>query len=420
MVTNQYQTINIIYVPQKENRYRLFADFFRFCGFFVVENNASEALLDCLNISCCDTNVYTDGTDVQNPRNPNIIIDTSLYGDDLEAQQTLLTSVIQKTPFDQCSKDALMIIAVIFAKNNLLSAMNTINVYYKVMDLIDNAFESFCSAYVMLSDHMELENKYIDYARLNCTRLANEICFLQSWPMKFLTDAILQLADDLVKKYPDFTSVYVLQAFIADTDSQYQKSAEQFYRKALMLMNDQPYSSYIYYRLGRNYEKFHKDMDTAVVCYKKAFDVNEKNYKACYKLGLYWKNRDTGKAVTYLENILDILNKRYGSDMLHSTGYEYLYKARMKLGEILQKTDVYKAIKNYNVVLEMMDHMTALKNTGNKCLYKELYGSLSHRYMEESLKRMSKLCVQMNLYNCYMEIQDEENAKHCWKSAGAL
>ena len=397
---------------------RFLTDFFRFIGFFVYNFYRESPELKEI-----DTLIYLYINDDE-----SIIADNKYFSiksidlseEDKQTQISYLCDIIEriKNVNEDFKQVGLEQLAEIFVEKELMREINSINTFYKNKDLMQEAYDNFYMAYNDIRKLMEgeyTESKYVIYSRANCARYINEICNVNSWSRAFYTEKLIELLKSLVHKDSNFVNAYLLCGFIGDLDKNYCSDSIEFYQTVLQTIGRHPYSSYVYYRLARIYEKSFNDDEKAFLYYQKSYEVNRTNYRAAYKLGVYEAHAGHyEKSVAWFQKIVDLLAKRYESNEMHAVGYDYIYKAYSKLGGLYLE-DLSMPEKALDFYCQLEKFFEKFNNSNS--FYKDIYGDKFSIYFNETKERYNKYRADVALSKVYSELEDGEKSDFYWNKA---
>lgn len=291
--------------------------------------------------------------------------------------------------------DTLKKIAAVFVENHLLKARNSFAYFYSKADLVQAAQDQYVEALLTLSKDEKLNkktSKYYIYATVNIARFINETCSFLKQELLFDTQKCMDEIDGALKLDPAFANIYALKGFLAEIDPQFRKGCGSYYMKAVEELGDQPYTSYLYYRLARYYEKVESDWNTAGKYYKKSLEVNSEEYRTVYKIMLMEKKeRKYIEAIESCKKICNILDTKLQHNYLQKKEYEYLMKSYHSEGILYGKylnneTGASKAFEDRNQLCEKIGR----EENG---IYIQIYGEDDAEKFREMTYKEFKLII---------------------------
>ena len=162
-------------------------------------------------------------------------------------------------------------------------------------------------------------------------------------------------------------------------------------------------AAFLYYQLGRYYEKQRKSLEDAEFCYEKANTLEQDSYRILYKKALMSRRHDNiQEAIVFCEQILDVLGKKYGKDNLSAKQQIYQYKCYRLLGDLHLKSEEYTSAESaYKRALKISE-------TENN-----FYGKLGKAGCFERVffMCMPKQPLYRELVRCALQYGDDEAAR---------
>lgn len=415
------RTVRIVHDELRGDEYRLLAGYFRLIGIFVCECTADEvseadseydAVLkisenaDQWTSSDKDSNVF-DG--------PWLSLRTS--GDE---QKKYLSDMLETVFFQsenilEMEKDSLCKIMNIYIDHSLLKYIYSMNYFYKVETVINGSFPELAKSYNDLTiweQGQGEQSKYSLYARIDMARILNELCSMSDRERPFDTAKLVAGTQKIMEWDSEYYNVYVLNGFLCDIDIRYHADVPFYYQKALDKIAGKPYASYVYYRLGRYYEKSLQDMKKALEQYRMAYEANNRHYRSIYKIALACKEeRDYEGACAWYKRIEDILYKKKEKNYLQPIEYEYLFKTFSNMGDIYKMylSSFYRAAECFEKGIEVVENL----DNGKNDFFDSMYGEDCSEYRKNTLKRLNKKKLYRELIDVYTELKDEKNLQRC-------
>lgn len=233
-------------------------------------------------------------------------------------------------------------------------------------------------------DEIEDPCLYTRYARINIEHKIRGVCAQTSGLVQTASlvpaKELLRQAEELYSDYPDYDGTLLLASSICKSDSLLYLSASNYFR--LLLETARPrensFNSVANYEYGRYLERVYRDWDRAIRFYRKAAELNPRNYQAQFKLGCY-EAQHRGDYISAIE----VFQKLRGGIAKYYSGDEQLdyTKLPLKCIQYLYKTDIWLWILNrelqYTISAGLsleQAHQDALEYQENRCL-KQVYAS---------------------------------------------
>ncbi len=369
---NKYvRCIKIVHHPAEVKMYRMLSAFFRFVGIFVCENLIGDEYGDEVDWISRIEEGSEDGSESLEDRVNSVLIE-------MEEQ-------VGEEDFEVLNQ-----IWEMFNEYDLMRGSYAIDyfgnsgrkyIYQRMEQAIEN-FESVLGQLELLEQSREEKawgNVYLWMAKANCRRRIYEI-YTMLWSAidngKYQKDldpqtqlrklyeehyidfeAVIEDIQKVLDKEPQFFAAYAVRGFVKEINEDYMVESVDDIKKAIALIGDKSYTSYLYYRIGRYYEKIRPNMDKKMIYYRKAVEADHHNFRAVYKLALNEQDHNHfTEAKELWEDILEILGIKWDLPSSQTVECAYLYKAYRKLGVLYNRTGHYtkgieflkKAEKIYN------------------------------------------------------------------------
>ncbi len=248
---------------------------------------------------------------------------------------------------------------------------------------------------------------YCQYMLIKLRYKINDISKMLGKGRVYRTQNMLKRIDKLLKEEPDFVRGSYLRGHICVADQQYSMEAEGCYIHAIYVMLTKYMNcedaAFLYYQLGRYYEKQRKSLEDAEFCYEKANTLEQDSYRILYKKALMSRRHDNiQEAIVFCEQILDVLGKKYGKDNLSAKQQIYQYKCYRLLGDLHLKSEEYTSAESaYKRALKISE-------TENN-----FYGKLGKAGCFERVffMCMPKQPLYRELVRCALQYGDDEAAR---------
>lgn len=292
----RFKNINIIINPADNSNYLFFAEFFKLCGVFVVKSesepfektafagapqSAPEKQLD-IRKKWCWSDIPADGQWEMNEK-------TLLYN----AVQSVFKADQETVPA------ALGILVKAYVEADLVH-WNCLERYFynPTQERLISCRSAFFKAISILKKckaRTVQKDVWYQFFLVSCKNKVNILCQKLGKKTHFNVGTLLDEAFSLGLDYIDCRQGYVLTANIADSHWQYYSASRIFYERAKKL--DGFWDAYIYYRMGRYYEKMEDDKGQALAVYKQSLSLAPWNYRSLYKVALLnYSNGNIGEA----------------------------------------------------------------------------------------------------------------------------
>lgn len=419
------RTVKIVHSQLNGGEYRLLADFFRIIGCFVSECTLEEEPQEKFDLTIVIGKLFHEENKEKIEKFPNqdrmIIIDLfeeSMKEECIRKEQPCikyLQDCLSKIP--KCEGISLMDdeltnlnqLAGIYVENELMQSRCTASYMFDDKEIVQEAQKKYAEAFVKvkeLSDKTKQRNSYVEFMRIDLARLLNETNSFRDERFLFDINKLLDYADHLHEKYPDFHNLYIYQGLLAELDRYTADQANEYYQKALEQIGGREYAVYANYRLGRYYERRRRNSEKALQYYKEANRLNRHSYRTLYKLGMYHRDHnEPSEAIRYFSLIITDLSYKKDNNYLQQKEYEYLYKAYCLLGNIYEKQEKYQdAIEQYE---EAMKVIVMLDRDDNRW-YREIFGTEAKKYLKSIKKRWPLNTVWECLMRIYLILGNQE------------
>lgn len=389
--------IKIVHPLDKIRLYRILSAFFRFIGIFVCENITGQEYGGKTDWR------YEVEPDSEDLREPGTSLEKKIY-DVLQDMRDLFGTDVLEV-LDQ--------IADIFIRFDLMRCSYALEYFgdvgkeyiYQQMKKGMIQFEVTLKKLETLETQYGEEhvgNIYIWAAKSNCRRRANEIRAIiwnsiqrglygstdtekeylkqELWEQHFYS--FEEISGDIVKilrKAPEFYGAHAIRGFSMEVDDDYRIDSFVEMERATQKIGDESFASYVYYRMGRYYEKIRHDLPKMIDYYKKAYEVDSHNYRAIHKLVVYTfmekqyegtvsKDERYKEAIRLLEKLRSILEGRKSMPSLQPVECAYLYKTYSNMGKAYIRLGEYDKAWNYLKKAE-----SVYNNSENEDLKKGFY-----------------------------------------------
>ena len=210
-------------------------------------------------------------------------------------------------------------------------------------------FLCFNHCYSKLLEKQLTLGKTGEYDRYAILKLKYKLNQMGKWigagPL-FKTQTMLDEVECLRRQNPDFIRINYLGAKICVADSRYLADGEMYYgyaiEKVKELHSDAPVEDFLYYQVGKYFEKLRGDLKRAKKYYDLACQCNLRAYRSLYKIAQAYKaDGETEEAIAKLNQIIELLLNGYQMHMVMPKQQIYLYKCFVLLGDIYFQDRVF-------------------------------------------------------------------------------
>lgn len=377
--------IKIVHPLDKIRLYRILSAFFRFIGIFVCENITGQ---EYGGKTDWRYEVEPDSEDLSEPGAPlekkiyDVLQDMKdLFGTDVLGVLDQIADIFIRFDLMRCSY-ALEYFGDVgkeYIYQEMKKGMAQFEIALKELEALEAQY-----------GEAHVGSIYIWAAKSNCRRRENEIRAIiwnsiqsglygstakekeylkqELWERHFYS--FEEISRDIVKilrKVPEFYGAHAIRGFSMEVDDDYRIDSFAEMERAAETIGEKSFASYVYYRMGRYYEKIRHDLPKKIDYYKKAYEIDSHNYRAIHKLVVYTfmekqygdmisKEKRYEETIRLLENLRNILEDRRSMPSLQPVECAYLYKtysnmgkAYIRLGEYDKAWDYLKKAENvYN------------------------------------------------------------------------
>ena len=205
--------------------------------------------------------------------------------------------------------------------------------------------------------------EYLKHAIIYSKRKINELCNFRSFARIYDTGELLEEARQIWTYDADFSEVEVLQSKIALSDTEYYLLSILYLTEGKEKCKIPFIRSFYCYRIGKRQEELGR-IESSKLLYEEAWNLNHFNFRALFKLAVYYINRkEYEKADNYLIKLLLIINPYYNSQptfyskILSVIELEYIRKCYQLLAKIGLRMDygTYYVNYQYERIFKLMD-----------------------------------------------------------------
>lgn len=264
----------------------------------------------------------------------------------------------------------------------------------------------------------ERSSKYYLAALSNCQRRHNELYTiiwnacqnktLEGQEREFLYQELKQSmyqSYDTINRHilrileldSEFYGAYAIRGFVKYVDANLVLESGYDFMTAVNMCGNKSYASYILYRIGNYFEIYRKEPEEEKKYYQQAYDHDNHNYRAIYKLAIYYKRRKQYKnSLKFWEELLAVLEGKKKMESLQPIECAYLYKAFYNIGLI------YTDMKEYErAVIALEEAMKFENRNKNQPFYNWMFGPCGEKFKQAAVKKLNLADCQENLSNVY-------------------
>lgn len=223
---------------------------------------------------------------------------------------------------------------------------------------------------------------------------------------------MLEQLDTIIREYPDFIRASYLAGHICAADGQHLRKAEQYYKQAIYSMHtlypDDAEESFLWYRLGRYFEKKRKDLEKAEICYTESYNRDTMWFRVLFKMALFKKRHQREiETIDLCNQIIAAILNGYDMEELTPKKQIYSFKCFRLMGEVFSELGRYDlAERSYLRAIQLSETDNNYYNdllsaaSGYKCFNEVLYAC------------MPKQPVYRQLIHCAMGMADVGKAEN--------
>lgn len=336
----------------------------------------------------------------------------------------ILDSIYAESDEEVVSAGQLEKLIDIYVENGLwLHSMNMQYYAQRRSDAISEAKVNFLSAYealekvLMNKENMGAERRLYEYALLWCKVKINNACNYGKEMLYFPLEDVANGCRNLCAAYPDFSNAKILLGLCYEPSSNSANEALAAFDSALKELQDECFSSAVYYWMGKRYEPYFNRKELAKKAYNLAYQKKPK-FRSIFKLAIAAKdNGDNERAIEKFDEILWKLKLKEELHFLDPLEIEYQFKI------YVQKCYIYYKDDNVIAAIKAGEEAVRIKNTvDNKemndtenLFFNKFYGGDSDRYRKILTERFSVNVVYKMLSECYSKIFKVDKAREYQK-----
>lgn len=186
--------------------------------------------------------------------------------------------------------------------------------------------QMYYDCYTDLYDYEEEDNAiYIEYAKINCARLMNEVCQSMGMTDYFKQKVLMKQAEQLTEQNPEFTMGKILAGFCGIKKQDLWCEGSRYLDEAIKKEEKNPCINFVRYAYGHFLECGQKEFDAAEEQYKRMRQIDSNEYRVSFKEGRKWfREENYLEAKISFHKVTDILNERR---IYFPVDEEYEYKS---------------------------------------------------------------------------------------------
>lgn len=265
-------------------------------------------------------------------------------------------------------EEILKSIAVLYVNNNIMQSVLYTKCFYKQEELYRRALKHYTAFLGQLNqlqvedDNEDMMKYIISYSKFE----VNLICKNNSYEFLYPVEDLLEVCQELAKKYSSNEQIHILTADIKlELEERWLEASDEYASAQLA------HCAYAYYKWGRIVRKYLKDYESALPILKKAVEIKPDYFAAWYQIGMCLeKKSDYFGALKAFQKIGGILERKYKNHLLAPVELEYLFKSLMKMAQIY-KTE----LDNYVTAYAYSDLAESVKvEAGNTTYLSHVWG----------------------------------------------
>ncbi|MXP74798.1 hypothetical protein GN277_05205 [Lachnospiraceae bacterium WCA-9-b2] len=321
-------SIRIICKRSQNEDFVFFEEFFKLCGIFVIR--CAEPQIPHLSE---DDEEYTD-YELDITHNFGWMVQK-------ENEKMMLKKAIEMVYGGNRSfRDELSYLAPVYVNHDLkLHNMRERYFYAPVFSRVYESLANFRAA-VRELEETKINGRHVKYFRISCQHKINVLLGKLHKEKEYSGYMLIADALNLCGRERGYTQGYLLAGIVADGDLQFLNDSIHFYDNAFT--GKKEIDAYIHYRKGRYYEKIDHDEERALTEYRKAYRMDQSNYRALFKVAIielsigemYMDYRYIRRSISTFREIPELLYDDIENCNLLPIQLEYLAKTYKNLYDI--------------------------------------------------------------------------------------
>ncbi len=347
-------SIRIICNQSQNEDFAFFEEFFKLCGIFVIR--------------CVETQISHLSEDDEGYTDYELDITHNFrWMAHRENEKVMLRNAIDTVyGGNRVVKDELSYLAPVYVNHDLkLHNMRERYFYTPVFPRVYESLEKFRDAFREL-EKIKINGRHVKYFRISCQHKINALLGKLHKEKEFSGYSLIADALDLYVREGVYPQRYLLAGIVADGDLQYLNDSIHFYDNAFT--GKREIDAYIHYRKGRYYEKIDHDEESALTEYRKAYRMDQSNYRALFKVAIielsigemYMDYRYIQRSISAFREIPELLYNDIRNCNLLPIQLEYLAKTYKNLYDIYdiwmeRKSSAMQALYEFCDLDKMID-----------------------------------------------------------------
>lgn len=280
----------------------------------------------------------------------------------------LLKKFVEQIWDDEAEQAVLLFLSKVYCENNLFFYLyNEGNRKFvqeqhyslKIRQRLEEAlretaelsFDHFRKGYNSLYQRVQQEpeeclfkiSPYYSYAQIVLMYKLNQKMMTMEEGSVFKLESLLEHAERLMEKTPDFIRINYLVGSICRDKEGYYRRAEHYFIKTLKMLEKKKVnglSAFVYYRLGNLEDSIFGRKEIAQICYRNAYHWNDQYYPVMLKIA---EMSDSQKGIELCNEVIRILMNGYSMEKVMPKQQIYAYEDFKMLGDIFKNYDDYDA-----------------------------------------------------------------------------
>lgn len=394
-------------VSSVENRVKssFFAEFFRLCGIYVVEDliygNEDIDTSEVFDFTLYFTSLSKNISELNNDEKLQWLLDMIANFSKDESNGEI-----------RFEKDVFETIAKIYVSGNLSKYLANIQYYRINYCKQEETLQALMSAYKQLSA-LEPRGRIVEYATLYCASKANAASYAINEFFVYDIERLSKECLQLIRKYPSFSNAWVLRGLIYEYDTEFAREAVNAFEKAMEYEKNDNFTSEMLHMMAKRYKAYDANRKEAIEFYEKSNQAKP-CYKTMYHLAmLLFKQENYSEATRWFYSVIDSLTKKNKAGYLDPLECEYYYKSNSLLAYIY-----CVRLKNYEPAIDCaLNAYNFVEKLEENKFFKDLYGEEKKEYLKVSKDRanLEKICQYLAVSN--RELRRFDESEKWWDKA---
>lgn len=333
----------------------------------------------------------------------NEIILTKSELDGYEEVAQIINELEDKCLIETDTSASLKFVYDVFRENQLALHEYNCDYYFFDKDVNQSAYEAYDKAVRSMDNY--LNSDVVADTDIDILRLQYAKYYLEKRKLEKLKDLDNEIKDEiedifgklleLLRKDEQFVSVYMLIGDALILNLANTNTAMDYYNKYFMKAQKNRCASAVYYRCGRVLEIRSGGLKRAYKAYYLSNNIDHNNYRAAYKLALYYTivEDDTDKVLELYGKIINTLTDLQMTGYIQPIEIEYLFKTLFICGKYY-----VEYLKSYSVALPYFERTEKLMNIrlADLKFLQEMYGTDAQKYFDSIIDRFPVRQVEIN------------------------